>query len=105
LLKSKKIKAYVKYNYFRKDQKSGQITTSQNNPKLAKIRERLSNFLIPARASNSENKDAMMLNLFLHNSNTTKILNDSCFEGKNKVEVEIGILAIAHNLNKMSKAA
>ncbi|MCP1299173.1 hypothetical protein NK356_08360 [Chryseobacterium sp. S0630] len=25
--------------------------------------------------------------------------------GKNKVEVEIGILAIAHNLKKMSKAA
>ena len=41
LLKNKKIKPYVKYNYFRKDQKSGQITTSQNNPKLAKIRERL----------------------------------------------------------------
>ena len=41
LLKNKKIKPYVKYNYFRKDQKSGQITTSQNNPKLAKIRERV----------------------------------------------------------------
>lgn len=41
LLKSKKIKPYVKYNYFKKDQKSGQITTSENNPKLAKIRENI----------------------------------------------------------------
>lgn len=41
LLKLKKINPYVKYNYFRKDQKSEQITTSQNNLKLAKIRERV----------------------------------------------------------------
>ena len=82
LLKSKKIKPYVKYNYFRKDQKSGQITTSQNNPKLAKIRERLLNFSIPKKASNSENSDVTMLNLFLQSSNTTKTLNALCFEEK-----------------------
>ena len=82
LLKNKKIKPYVKYNYFRKDQKSGQITTSQNNPKLAKIRERLLNFSIPKKASNSENSDVTMLNLFLQSSNTTKTLNALCFEEK-----------------------
>ena len=41
LLKNKKIKAYVKYNYFNKDQKSKQITTSPNNPELAKVREQV----------------------------------------------------------------
>ena len=82
LLKNKKIKPYVKYNYFRKDQKSGQITTSQNNPKLAKIRERFSNYSIPKKASNSENSDVTMLNLFLQSSNTTKTLNALCFEEK-----------------------
>ncbi|MBP2619738.1 transposase, partial [Chryseobacterium jejuense] len=36
-----------------------------------------------------------------HNKNFKRFM----LRGKNKVEVEIGILAIAHNLNKMSKAA
>jgi len=36
LLKSNKIKAYVKYNYFRKDQKSGQITTSQKQSRTGR---------------------------------------------------------------------
>jgi len=47
----------------------------------------------------------MMWNRFLQSLNTTKILNVSCFGGKNKVEVEIGILAAAHNIKKMAKAA
>ncbi|MBP2618990.1 transposase, partial [Chryseobacterium jejuense] len=36
-----------------------------------------------------------------HNKNFKRFM----LRGKNKVEVEIDILAIAHNLNKMSKAA
>lgn len=105
LLKSKKIKAYVKYNYFRKDQKSGQITTSQNNPKLAKIREKASKLLntskgIKLRKQRCHDVEPVFAQL-KHNKNFKRFM----LRGKNKVEVEIGILAIAHNLNKMSKAA
>lgn len=105
LLKSKKIKAYVKYNYFRKDQKSGQITTSQNNPKLAKIREKAFKLLstrkgIQLRKQRCYDVEPVFAQL-KHNKNFKRFM----LRGKNKVEVEIGILAIAHNLKKMSKAA
>lgn len=105
LLKSKKIKAYVKYNYFRKDQKSGQITTSQNNPKLAKIREKAFKLLstrkgIQLRKQRCHDVEPVFAQL-KHNKNFKRFM----LRGKNKVEIEIGILAIAHNLKKMSKAA
>lgn len=105
LLKSKKIKAYVKYNYFRKDQKSGLITTSQNNPKLAKIREKVFKLLstrkgIKLRKQRCHDVEPVFAEL-KHNKNFKRFM----LRGKNKVEVEIGILAIAHNLKKMTKAA
>ena len=105
LLKSKKIKPYVKYNYFRKDQKSGQITTSQNNPKLAKIRERVFKLLntkkgIKLRKQRCHDVEPVFAEL-KHNKNFKRFM----LRGKTKVEVEIGILAIAHNLKKMAKAA
>jgi hypothetical protein len=105
LLKSKKIKAYVKYNYFRKDQKSGQVTTSQNNPKLAKIREKIFKLLntkkgIKLRKKRCHDVEPVFAEL-KHNKNFKRFM----LRGKTKVEVEIGILAIAHNLKKMAKAA
>lgn len=105
LLKSKKIKAYVKYNYFRKDQKSGKITTSQNNPKLAKIRAKVFKLLstrkgIKLRKERCHDVEPVFAEL-KHNKNFKRFM----LRGKNKVEVEIGLLAIAHNLKKMAKAA
>lgn len=105
LLKFNKIKAFVKYNYFRKDQKSGQITTSQNNPKLAKIREKTFKLLntrkgIKLRKQRCHDVEPVFAEL-KHNKNFKRFM----LRGKNKVEVEIAILAIAHNLKKMSKAA
>ena len=105
LLKNKKIKSYVKYNYFRKDQKSGQITTSQNNPRLAKIRERIFKLLssrkgIKLRKQRCHDVEPVFAEL-KHNKNFKRFM----LRGKTKVEVEIGILAIAHNLKKMAKAA
>lgn len=105
LLELKKIKAYVKYNYFSKDQKSGQITSSQNNPKLAKIREKAFKLLstrkgVKLRKQRCHDVEPVFAQL-KHNKNFKRFL----LRGKNKVEIEIGLLAIAHNLNKMSKAA
>lgn len=105
LLKSKKIKPYVKYNYFRKDQKSGKITTSQNNPKLGKIREKVFKLLstkkgIKLRKQRCHDGEPVFAQL-KHNKNFKRFM----LRGKNKVEVEIGILAIAHNLKKMAIAA
>lgn len=105
LLKSKKIKAYVKYNYFRKDQKSGQVTVSANNLKLAKIREKTFKLLntkkgVKLRKQRCHDVEPVFAEL-KHNKNFKRFM----LRGKNKVEVEIGILAIAHNLKKMAKAA
>lgn len=105
LLKSKKIKAYVKYNYFRKDQKSGQVTTSQSNPKLAKIREKVFKLLntkkgIKLRKQRCHDVEPVFAEL-KHNKNFKRFM----LRGKNKVELEIGIIAIAHNLKKMAKVA
>lgn len=105
LLKKKKIRPYVKYNYFRKDQKSGQITTSQSNPKLAKIREKAFKLLntkkgIQLRKQRCHDVEPVFAEL-KHNKNFKRFM----LRGQNKVEVEIAILAIAHNLKKMAKAA
>ncbi|AZA77316.1 IS1182 family transposase [Chryseobacterium sp. G0186] len=105
LLKYRKIKAYVKYNYFTKDQKSGQITTSQNNPKLAKIREKIFKLLntpkgVRLRKQRCHDVEPVFAQL-KHNKNFKRFL----LRGKIKAELEIGILAIAHNLKKMAKAA
>ena len=45
LLGKKKIKAYIKYNYFDKDQKTKTITTSPSNPKLTRLRHKAHNLL------------------------------------------------------------
>lgn len=105
LLQSKKIKPYVKYNYFRKDQKSGQITHSQTNPKLAKIREKVFKLLntkkgIKLRKQRCHDVEPVFAEL-KHNKNFKRFM----LRGKNKVEIEIGLLAIAYNLKKMAKTA
>ncbi|WP_228437729.1 hypothetical protein [Chryseobacterium sp. 7] len=40
-----KIKAYIKYNYFDKDQKFQTIISSQSNPKLSKLRHKVHKLL------------------------------------------------------------
>lgn len=103
LLQSKKIKPYIKYNYFRKDQKSGKVTTSNSNPKLAKIREKAFKLLntkkgIKLRKQRCHDVEPVFAEL-KHNKNFKRFM----LRGKNKVEIEIGLLAIAYNLKKMAK--
>ncbi|WP_322969584.1 IS1182 family transposase [Faecalibacter sp. LW9] len=103
LLKSKKIKPYVKYNYFRKDQKSGQITSSESNPKLAKIREKAYKLLntvkdIKLRKQRCHDVEPVFAEI-KHNKNFKRFM----LRGVDKVEIEVGLLAIAHNLKKMAK--
>lgn len=103
LLKSKKIKPYVKYNYFRKDQKSGQITSSESNPKLAKIREKAYKLLntvkgIKLRKQRCHDVEPVFAEI-KHNKNFKRFM----LRGNDKVEIEVGLLAIAHNLKKMAK--
>lgn len=103
LLKSKKIKPYVKYNYFRKDQKSGQITSSESNPKLAKIREKAYKLLnivkgIKLRKQRCHDVEPVFAEI-KHNKNFKRFM----LRGNDKVEIEVGLLAIAHNLKKMLK--
>ena len=99
----KKIKPYVKYNYFRKDQKSGQITTSESNPKLTKIREKVYKLLntvkgIKLRKQRCYDVEPVFAEI-KHNKNFKRFM----LRGVEKVEIEVGLLAIAHNLKKMAK--
>lgn len=103
LLKSKKIKPYVKYNYFRKDQKLGQITSSESNPKLTKIREKVYKLLntvkgIKLRKQRCYDVEPVFAEI-KHNKNFKRFM----LRGVEKVEIEVGLLAIAHNLKKMAK--
>ncbi len=103
LLKNKKIKAYVKYNYFNKGQKSKQITTSPNNPELAKVREQVFRRLstqkgIKLRKQRCLDVEPVFAQL-KHNNGFKRFM----LRGQDKVEVETGLLAIAHNLKKWQK--
>lgn len=104
-LKKKKIKPYVKYNYFDKDTKSKQVTPSASNPKLAKHRNRVFKLLNTKRGIILRKQRCYdvepVFGQIKHNKNFKRFF----LRGKAKVEIETGLLAIAHNLKKLQKVA
>lgn len=104
LLKSKKIKAFVKYNYFDKDCKTKQVTASQNNPELAKIRQKAFDLLKTKRGEQLRKQRCHDVEPVFAQIKHNKGFKRFMLRGQNKVEVEIGLLSIAHNLQKMALA-
>lgn len=104
LLKARKIKAFVKYNYFDKDCKAKQITTSQNNPELAKIRQKTFDLLKTKRGEQLRKQRCHDVEPVFAQIKHNKGFKRFMLRGQNKVEVEIGLLSIAHNLQKMNLA-
>lgn len=104
-LRKKKIKAYVKYNYFDKDSKSKQVTRSASNPQLAKHRNKVFKLLNTKRGTSLRKQRSYdvepVFAQIKHNKNFKRFF----LRGKVKVEIETGLLAIAHNLKKLQKAA
>lgn len=104
LLKTKKIKAYVKYNYFDKDCKTKQVTVSQNNPELAKIRQKAFDLLKTKRGEELRKQRCHDVEPVFAQIKHNKGFKRFMLRGQNKVEVEIGLLSIAHNLQKRATA-
>lgn len=104
-LRKKKIKAYVKYNYFDKDRKTKQLTVSSSNPELAKLRTRAYKLLstqrgIKLRKQRCHDVEPVFAQI-KHNKNFKRFF----LRGKSKTEIEIGLITIAHNLKKIGKVA
>lgn len=104
-LKRKKIKSYVKYNYFDKDRKTMQVTHSASNPLLAEHRKKAFRLLNTKRGAALRKQRCYdvepVFAQIKHNKNFKRFF----LRGKAKVEIETGLLAIAHNLKKLQKVA
>ena len=103
-LQKRKVKAYIKYNYFDKDQKTKTITSSPSNPKLSKLRHKVHKLLntkrgIMLRKQRCHDVEPVFAQI-KHNKGFKRFF----LRGQNKVEIETGLIAIAHNLRKLALA-
>ena len=104
MLEKQNITPYVKYNYFDKDCKSknkqNTVTTSVSNPQLAALRTQAHELLTSERGVQLRKRrchDTETVFAQLKHNKGFKRFN---LRGKDKVEIETGSLAIAHNLKK-----
>ncbi|WP_406844377.1 IS1182 family transposase [Flavobacterium soyae] len=102
LLKARKIKAFVKYNYFDRDCKTKQVTASQNNPELAQIRQKAFDLLKTKRGEQLRKQRCHDVEPVFAQIKHNKGFKRFMLRGQNKAEVEIGLISIAHNLQKMA---
>jgi transposase len=105
MLKTKKIKAYVKYNYFDKDCKTKQVTTSENNPELAQIRQQVYDLLKTDRGEKLRKQRCYDVEPVFAQLKHNKEFKRFKLRSQKKAEIEIGLLSIAHNLQKMALAS
>lgn len=103
-LQKRKVKAYIKYNYFDKDQKTKTITSSPSNPKLSKLRHKAHKLLntkrgIKLRKQRCHDVEPVFAQI-KHNKGFKRFM----LRGQNKAEIETGLIAIAHNLRKLALA-
>ncbi|WP_370901608.1 IS1182 family transposase [Chryseobacterium gossypii] len=103
-LQKKRIKAYIKYNYFDKDQKTKTITSSPSNPKLSKLRHKVHRLFntkqgIKLRKQRCHDVEPVFAQI-KHNKGFKRFF----LRSQSKVEIETGLIAIAHNLRKVALA-
>ena len=104
LLQKKKIKAYIKYNYFDKDQKSKTVTSSPTNPRLSKLRHKVHRLLNTKRGVKLRKQRCHDVEPVFAQIKHNKGFKRFFLRGQNKVEIETGLIAIAHNLRKLALA-
>ena len=104
LLQQENIIPYVKYNYFDKDRKAknnpNPVTTSAANPQLALLRTQAYDLLSSERGINLRKQRCHDVETVFAQIKNNKGFRRFNLRGKSKVEVETGLLAIAHNLKK-----
>lgn len=104
LLQEKKIKAYIKYNYFDKDQKSKTVTSSTANPRLSKLRHKVHRLLNTQRGIKLRKQRCHDVEPVFAQIKHNKGFKRFFLRGQSKVEIETGLIAIAHNLKKLALA-
>ena len=100
---TQKLKGYVKYNYFDKDRKSKCVTKSESNPELAAIRMKTYELLCSERGEKLRKQRCWDVETVFAQLKNNKGFKRYYLRGQNKVEIETGLLALAHNLKKMAR--
>ncbi len=104
MLEKENITPYVKYNYFDKDRKAknkqNPVTTSTANSQLAELRTRAYNLLSSERGIELRKRRCYEPETVFAQIKNNKGFRKFNLRGKSKVEIETGLLAIAHNLKK-----
>jgi transposase len=100
---TQKLKGYVKYNYFDKDRKSKCVTKSESNPELAAIRIKTYELLCSERGEKLRKQRCWDVETVFAQLKNNKGFKRYNLRGQNKVEIETGLLALAHNLKKMAR--
>ncbi len=104
MLEKENITPYVKYNYFDKDRKAknklNPVTTSASNPQLAALRTQAHTLLTSERGVQLRKRRCHDTETVFAQIKHNKSFKRFNLRGKDKVEIETGLLAIAHNLKK-----
>lgn len=100
LLNNQGVEAYVKYNYFDKDTKSGTPSISLSNPEVAQLRTKAYNLLITDRGKRLRKQRCHDVETVFAQIKNNKGFRRYNLRGKAKAEVETALLAMAHNLKK-----
>lgn len=100
LLNNEGVEAYVKYNYFDKDTKSGTPSISLSNPEVAQSRTKAYNLLVTDRGKELRKQRCHDVETVFAQIKNNKGFRRYNLRGKAKAEVETALLAMAHNLKK-----
>jgi hypothetical protein len=104
MLKRKKILPYVKYSYFDREQKARSrnkpIEKRIVDPKITKLYTEVSKLLNTERGIKLRKQRAHDVETVFAQIKNNKGFRRFNLRGQNKVEVETGLLALAHNLKK-----
>lgn len=100
LLNNEGVEAYVKYNYFDKDTKSGTPSISLSNPEVAQLRTKAYNLLVTDRGKELRKQRCHDVETVFAQIKNNKGFRRYNLRGKAKAEVETALLAMAHNLKK-----
>lgn len=100
LLDNEGVQAYIKYNYFDKDTKTGIPSTSSSNPDVAQLRTKAYNLLVTDRGKELRKQRCHDVETVFAQIKNNKGFRRYNLRGKAKAEVETALLAMAHNLKK-----
>ena len=101
-LQDNEVDPYVKYNYFDKDRKSKNLTVSVSNPELAAIRTKAYDLLTTQKGIKLRKQRCHDVETVFGQIKNNKGFRRFHLRGQKKVDIEIGLLALAHNLRKMA---